>query len=1021
MIENNLKEKAEKFHSIYDSIHEGVSLNRLLLDEHGHGSDYIIIDVNRAYEKIFQKQKDIIINRTAAEVYNITPVLCISEFSSSVISGMPVSLKTFFSFIEKHFLISVFPCGENEFITIFHDITDYSEIEDKCVHDGDTLKDTCKRLKLATKTGKVGLWNWDLITNKVYYSTEWKNQIGYKDDEITNDFNEWESRVHPEDLSKAKEKVFNFIENPYQGYNNEFRFRHKNGYYRWILAQADLSYNEQGQAIRMSGSHVDITEQKQTEQSLKKEKEILKKILDNIPVMIIFIDSNGNCLLVNKCWEKTLGWSEEEAMKINIFSEAYPDPEYRKYVMNFINTSANVWGDFKTRIKNGNILDTSWTNVKLSDGSSIGIGIDITENKKREYEKTLLYNTIGASLNEIYIFDSHTLKFQYVNSGALKNLNYSLEEIQQLTPLDIKPDFDKKTFSNLIEPLIKREKNIQIFETVHRRSDNNLYPVEVHLQLFPHGSEKIFLAVIKDITARKKHEKAIKDSEERYRLLFEINPHPMWIYDLNTLEFLEVNHSAIIHYGYSREEFLLMTIKDIRPPEDISRLMENINHVSDGLDIAGVWRHCKKNGDIIFVEITSHVINWEGRKAEMVLSYDVTERKRAEEEKEKLQAQLIQAQKMESIGRLAGGVAHDFNNMLGIISGYSELIMMDLEPSNLIYSQLQHILDTTQKAADLTRQLLAFARKQPVKPKILNLNETISGMIKMLRRLIGEDIELIWIPDNNLWTVKIDPVQIDQILANLVINSRDAISGTGSITLETGNTTFDEAYTSCHVEFLPGEYVLLAVSDTGTGMTKEVIENLFEPFFTTKELGKGTGLGLCTVYGIVKQNNGFINVYSEPEKGTTIKIYLPRFKSETLSDISDKITDAPRHGTETILIAEDEEEYLGFCKILLKKLGYTVLTAKSPKEAIKVIQNYREKVHLLITDVVMPDMNGRELLEQIKTIKPDIKCLYMSGYTANIITHRGVLDEGINFIQKPFSIKTISQRVRAVLDGNSTY
>ena len=275
MIENNLKEKAEKFHSIYDSINEGVSLNRLLLDEHGHGSDYIIIDVNRAYEKIFQKQKDIIINRTAAEVYNITPVPCISEFSSSVISGMPVSLKTFFSFIEKHFLISVFPCGENEFITIFHDITDYSKTEDKCVHDGDTLKDTCKRLKLATKTGKVGLWDWDLITNKVYYSTEWKNQIGYEDDEITNNFNEWESRVHPEDLSKAKEKVFNFIENPYQSYNNEFRFRHKNGSYRWILAQADLSYNEQGRAIRMSGSHVDITEQKQTEQSLKKEKEIL--------------------------------------------------------------------------------------------------------------------------------------------------------------------------------------------------------------------------------------------------------------------------------------------------------------------------------------------------------------------------------------------------------------------------------------------------------------------------------------------------------------------------------------------------------------------------------------------------------------------------------------------------------------------------------------------------------------------------------------------------------------------------
>jgi len=1016
MKENKTKDIGEKFHLFYKNKNEGVSLNRLITDEKGHSSDYIIIDVNPAYEKLFHKKRDTILNRTFTDIYNIKKDPFIEEYNSSVIAAMPVSFKTSFPFIERDFFISVFPCGEKEFITTYYDITDYSKTEDKCIHDGEILRATCERLKIATKAGRVGLWDWDLITNKVYYSSEWKKQIGYEDNEITNDFNEWKDRVHPEDLKEATEKVFNFIENPYQGYNNEFRFRHKNSSYRWILAQASLAYNEKGKPVRMSGSHVDITEQKKIEETLKKEKEILKEILDNIPVMIVFIESNGNCILVNKCWEKTLGWSEDEAMKTDILSEAYPDSEYRKYVINFINASANIWGDFKIKTRNGNILETSWRNVKLSDGSTIGIGIDMTEHKKIEYEKTLLNDTIGASLNEIYIFDANTLKFRYVNSGALKNLGYSLEQIQHLTPLELKPDFNEKTFYNLIEPLIKKEKQIQRFETVHLRADKTLYPVEVYLQLFRHGNEKVFLAVIQDITERKKHEKALIESKERYRLLFEINPHPMWIYDLDTLRFLEVNHSAIIHYGYSREEFLLMTIKDIRPPEDISRLMENINNVTDGIDIAGVWRHIKKNGERIFVEITSHTIDWMGRKAEMVLSYDVTERKKAQEEKEKLQAQLIQAQKMESIGRLAGGVAHDFNNMLGIISGYSELIMMDINPSDLIYNQLQHILDTTQKAADLTRQLLAFARKQPVKPKILNLNETISGMIKMLIRLIGEDIKLIWIPDNNLWTVKIDPVQIDQILANLVINSRDAISGTGSITLETGNTSFDEKYKSGHIEFLPGEYVLLAISDTGTGMTKEVIENLFEPFFTTKEIGKGTGLGLCTVYGIVKQNNGFINVYSEPGTGTTIKIYLPRFKSETLSDISDKITDSLRHGNETILITEDEEEYLGFCQVLLKKLGYTVLAAKSPGEAIKITQNYKEKIHILITDVVMPDMNGRELMEQIKTIKPDIKCLYMSGYTANIITHRGVLDEGINFIQKPFSIKTISQRLRDVLD-----
>ncbi|MEQ8170562.1 MAG: ATP-binding protein, partial [Candidatus Eremiobacterota bacterium] len=395
---------------------------------------------------------------------------------------------------------------------------------------------------------------------------------------------------------------------------------------------------------------------------------------------------------------------------------------------------------------------------------------------------------------------------------------------------------------------------------------------------------------------------------------------------------------------------------------------------------------------------------------------DVTERRQAEEEKEKLQKQLLHAQKMESVGRMVGGVAHNFNNILGIIIGCSEVIMMDLEPDNPLYSQLQLIVNSSHRAANLVRQLMAFARKQNVTPKVLDINKTLSDMHKMLCQIIGENIELIWKPGHELWKVRIDPNQLEQIVVNLTVNSRDAIDKNGSITLETCNAVFDTSYFAGNEEILPGEYVLLSVSDTGVGMSKEVIENIFEPFYTTKGVGKGTGLGLPTVYGIVHQNNGFINVFSEEGKGTTFKIYLPRFKSEPLMAPAEKESDKLQAGTETILIAEDEECYLVPCKMLLEKLGYTVLTATTPAQAVYLAEKHSKNIDLLITDVVMSGMNGRELMEKIHTIIPAMKCIYMSGYPANVIAYHGVMDEAVNFLEKPFSIKTVAAKVREVLD-----
>ena len=371
---------------------------------------------------------------------------------------------------------------------------------------------------------------------------------------------------------------------------------------------------------------------------------------------------------------------------------------------------------------------------------------------------------------------------------------------------------------------------------------------------------------------------------------------------------------------------------------------------------------------------------------------------------------------MESIGRLAGGVAHDYNNALSVIIGFTELAMDEVDPAGPLRANLGQVLTAAQRAADITRQLLAFARKQPIAPKVLDLNLTVASMFKMLRHLISEDIDLAWSPGADLWPVKLDPSQVDQILANLCVNARDAIEGVGKITIETGNATFDEAYCAAHPGFVPGRFVLLAVSDDGCGIGKEILDNMFEPFFTTKDADKGTGLGLSTVYGIVKQNNGFINVYSKPGEGTAIKIYLPRHLGEAVGALEVSTQGLAKGRGEVILLVEDDLPILKLAKKTLHGLGYKVLAAGTPSEAMALAEQHPGGIDLLLTDVIMPQMNGRELAERLQTFYPDIKCVYMSGYTSNVIAHHGVLDEGVHFIQKPFFKKDMAKTVRKALD-----
>jgi signal transduction histidine kinase len=461
--------------------------------------------------------------------------------------------------------------------------------------------------------------------------------------------------------------------------------------------------------------------------------------------------------------------------------------------------------------------------------------------------------------------------------------------------------------------------------------------------------------------------------------------------------------------GYSREELIGFNLSKIDSAENNRIYSERIKKLMRNESILFEGEHVRKDGSRVPVEVSAKAVSHEKKGIIHGFVRDITERKRLEQ-------QLLQSQKMETIGRLAGGIAHDFNNILTVINGNAEMSLMFLDKFDPSRDAFEEIRKSGERAASLTRQLLAFSRKQIVEPQVINLNSLFMEMDKMLRRLIGEHIELITIPADTLSPVRADPGQIEQVLTNLVVNARDAMPAGGKLTIETRNVQLDEEYAKTHPETKPGKYVMFAVTDTGTGMDDETRSLAFEPFFTTKPKGSGTGLGLSTCYGIVQQNNGGIWLYSEPGKGTSVKVYLPVYESASISNGIPKAMELPR-GTETILLVEDDPGIRYLITRLLQKTGYRVQVASNGSEALSVINGEPGIFHLLVTDVVMPLMGGKELADRVSEILPDIKILFMSGYTDDSIVHHGILEEGILFIQKPFTPGDFLRKVREALDA----
>jgi len=851
-----------------------------------------------------------------------------------------------------------------------------------------------------------------------------------------NDFGAWFRDIHPEDLARVVEAHRRSIETG-TGFDQILR-----GYHRgrrewiWLRVISQPVRNTVGVVTHFNGLLIDLTEQKRAEEALQESEAKFRQIAESInDVFWLFDWQQQRVLYASPAYETVWGRSREALYAhFEEWTESV-HPEDRSRAEQSLGRVMESGGgeprEYRIVRPDGTvrwISDVGYA-VRDPDGKVLriaGIAEDITESRLAEaalVEKSQFIDSLLRAVPVAVFYKDRQGRYLGCNDTFTEIMGVTSEEIRGRTVHELWPSELADTYHQMDLELMRTREH-QVYEFRVKDKEGTIRPVIYAKDVFldKQGEVAGLVGAFLDITDRKQMEERLRESEARLTKTTENAPGMIYQF------LLRPDGTSCFPYAsaWCREMFGI-------PPETLadnaSPLLDCIlpedrlgfeASVARSAETMGLWRWEGRlratNGDVVWHQGISKPerqadgsILWSG------IFFDITERKDSEIERERLQAQLMQAQKMESVGRLAGGVAHDFNNMLSAILGHAELALMDGQLSKPVCASLTEIRESVYRSADLVRQLLAFARKQTVAPKVLDLNDTVSGMLKMLQRLIGEDIDIAWIPGAGLGSVRIDPSQIDQMLANLCVNARDAITGVGTITIETESCVLDETYCAMHPGARSGEYVSLVVSDDGCGMDKEVIDHLFEPFFTTKEAGKGTGLGLATVYGIVKQNNGFINVYSEPGKGSTFRIYLPRVAGKPTGPASEVLTEPPRGHGETLLLVEDDAVILKVGRGILERLGYTVLTAGTPDEALRQTEAHAGEIRLLITDVVMPEMNGRDLARSIRDIVPVIKCLYTSGYTSDVIAHHGVLDEDVLFLQKPFSAVDLACRVREAL------
>jgi PAS domain S-box-containing protein len=680
----------------------------------------------------------------------------------------------------------------------------------------------------------------------------------------------------------------------------------------------------------------------------------------------------------------------------------------------------------------GAIATTSpaWREVRVSTGTNLAAIVHDC-GRRLESETTALRETLNAlreserrywelfenGSDAIYVHDLSG-RYTMVNQAGEDLIGYTRAEILRMSIFDVIP---QDQFNKISEKLRKKLANHAptIYELEAITKDGRRVPVEVSSRLIFENDVPVGVqGTVRDISVRRRAEAELRASEERFRELIENANDIIFTCDISG-NFTSLNRAGQELTGYSNEEALKMNFAEVVPPGHIEKTREMLSRKAVA-DVATIYELeiITKSGERAELEVSSRTILDDGKPVGVQgVARDITERKRMQGALRASQVQLQQSQKLEAIGRLAGGIAHDFNNLLTAILGYSDLSLRHIDPQNPVAHHIEEVKKAAQRASSLTRQLLAFSRKQILEPKLLDLNHVIRDMNKLMNRLIGEDIEFDANLDPDIGGVMADPGQIEQVLLNLVVNARDAMPNGGRVTIETANIYLDDAYVRERPPMKPGHYVMLTITDNGMGIDAQTLTRIFEPFFTTKEVGKGTGLGLSTVYGIVKQSGGFVWAESELDLGTTFKVYLPKLTAPV--EVEEPAVSHPAvvRGTGTVLLVEDDTTVRRMTAEFLELAGYKVLESGNGSGALAIAQSYESEIHLLVTDVVMPLMGGRELAEQLAKLCPGIRVLYISGYMDDAMVRHGIIDKDIAFLQKPFTAEGLVQKVYEVLQS----
>jgi PAS domain S-box-containing protein len=848
----------------------------------------------------------------------------------------------------------------------------------------------------------------------LYHSPSVTRLLGYAESELRGkkilDF------IHPDERGGAGEAVSS-LRGAVRGVLVEsHRFRHLDGSWRYFeCTYKNLSDNPAVGGILLNAR--DTTERTVAEMSLRRSEAKYRMLMEQASDGICITDGR-RVLEVNTRGCEMLGYGRGELIGLPITelnnAEGLGNIPLR---LEEIRAGKTLISERTLRRKDGSLLQVEVSAKALEDGRIQAIVRDITERKRTEEALRSTWRQYEDLLNSVegivWEADPRTFRFTFVSKQAEAILGYTVE--RWLSEEAFWADHlhvEDRAWAVEACLMATRAGHSHSLEYRMVAADGQVVWLRDLVSVtMSDGTPDKLRGIMVDITERKKAEEALRTTEQSYRDLVENAKDIIYTHDLNG-RYLSLNKAGQEITGYTREEATRRNLAQVVAPEYLEQAREMVAKKLSGegptvydLEIIA------KNGRRVAVEVSTMLLFRDGQPvAVQGIARDVTERRQLEEH-------LRQAQKMEAVGRLAGGIAHDFNNLLTVIGGYTSLMLRKMGASDPLREKAEGVKEAADRAAELTRQLLAFSRKQILQPRVIDLNALIQDTGKMLRALISEDYEIVTLLQPVIGRICADPGQVEQILMNLLVNARDAMPDGGRIVIETADVELGGDYASTHIAARPGPYVMLAVTDAGVGMDSETQRHIFEPFFTTKDVDKGTGLGLATVYGIVKQSGGSIWVYSEPGKGTTFKIYLPRVDEAVEANSSPETHTGPPRGSETVLLVEDDLAVGAFARDVLEECGYRVLSAADPAGALRLCENHDGPIHLLLTDVVMPRMNGRQLALAAAELRPEMRVLYMSGYTDDAVLRRGLLDPDLPFIQKPFTPAALEMKVREVLDS----